>query len=397
MARLVEELKIITKSAVDVATAHDLEQKLAKGGQLRVKLGLDPTAPDIHLGHSVVLRKLRQFQDLGHKAVLIFGDFTAMIGDVSGHSKARVPLSKEQVLENAKTYLDQVSKIIDVNAAEIEYNSKWLGSLDFYAITKIASKFTVAQLIDRDEFKNRFDKGIPIGLHEFLYVLMQAYDSVVMKADVELGGTEQLFNLLAGRDLMRAFGLEPQIAITLPILVGLDGKIRMSKSIGNYIGISEEPYEMYSKVMSVPDEILENYFNLLTELNFDKNIHPMENKKLLAKALVSLYHGATCSQDTSLKWDKIFSKREVPDQVETLVINSSDLENGKIWLVRLVAKTGITSSNSEARRLIDQGGVEINGKKLTDSSSNIQVNTGDVLRVGKKKRYFKLELKGHNT
>lgn len=392
MARLVEELKVITRNAVKVIAEGDLEQKLSKGNQLRVKLGLDPTAPDIHLGHSVVLKKLRQFQDLGHKAVLIFGDFTAMIGDVSGHSKARVPLTKEKVLENAKTYLDQVSKIIDVNSAEIHFNSEWLGKLDFYAITKIASKFTVAQMIDRDEFKNRFEKGVPIGLHEFLYVLMQAYDSVVVKADVELGGTEQLFNLMAGRDLMRAFDMEPQITLTLPILVGTDGKIRMSKSLGNYIGITDEPFEMYSKLMSIPDELLENYFKLLTELNFDSSANPMENKKLLGKTIVSMYHGAAIAAESTSKWDKVFSKREIPEEIENLKISKNDIQNSKIWLVRLVASTGIPSSNSDARRLIEQGGVELNNQKLTDTSSSIEIKEGDILRVGKKKRYFKLHL-----
>ncbi len=380
------------RNTVHLITLEDLDKKLSSGRPLRVKFGIDPTAPDIHLGHSVVLKKLREFQDAGHKAVIIIGDFTAMIGDVSGHSKARPPLTREQITENAKTYLDQVGKVIDLSKAEITYNSSWLSSLDFTAIINLASKFTVAQMIERDEFNRRFDQGIPIGLHEFLYVLMQAYDSVVVKADVELGGTEQLFNLIAGRDLMRAFNLEPQVAMTLPILVGTDGKMRMSKTTGNHIGITEEPFEMFSKVMSISDALLENYYDLLTELRFDKDIHPMDSKKALAKSIVSTFHNSSLAEEAISKWEKIFTRREVPQDVELLRIDKSELANSTLWLVKLVVKTGIASSNSEAKRLIEQGGLEVNKVRITDSSSNLEIKNGDMVRIGKKRRFFRIEI-----
>jgi tyrosyl-tRNA synthetase len=385
-------LQTILRGCVDLVTKEELEAKLRRGKPLRVKLGVDPSSSDLHLGHTVVLRKMRQFQDLGHQAILIIGDFTALIGDPTGQSKTRPQLTKEQVDANAKTYLDQVSKVLDMNKLQIARNGDWLGPMTFRDVVKWASKMTVARTLEREDFNRRYKQGTPIGLHEFMYVLMQAFDSVHLRADVELGGHDQLFNLLAARDLMRDDGQEPQVALTVPLLVGTDGDLKMSKSYGNHIGIKEEPFEMFSKVMSIHDAIMENYFTLLTDIPLDEvkglcdanRTHPKEAKKRLGAAIVAGFHGAAAGAQAADRWST--------EKEQGKITETEDLAFGepKVQARALVRKTGIPQSNGEATRLIEQGGVELDGRRLTDPNATIEVKTGMILRVGKKKRYFRI-------
>lgn len=385
-------LQTLLRGVVDLVTREELEAKLRRGKPLRIKLGVDPSSSDLHLGHTVVLRKLRQFQDLGHQAILLIGTFTAMIGDPTGQSKTRPQLTPDQVEANAQTYLDQVSKVLDMNKLQIVRNGDWLGPMSFRDIIKWTSKMTVARTLEREDFNRRYKQGSPISLHEFLYVLMQAYDSVHLKADVELGGHDQLFNLLAGRDLMRDDGQEPQVALTVPLLVGTDGDLKMSKSYGNHIGIKEEPFEMFSKVMRIPDGIMENYFTLLTDIPLDEvkkvcdpnQTHPKEAKKRLASAIVAGFHGDAAGNACVERW---VTEKEKGEMVESTEVS---IPGPQIQVLALVRKTGIPQSNSEARRLIEQGGVELDGRRLTDPNATIEVKTGMILRVGKKKRYFRL-------
>jgi tyrosyl-tRNA synthetase len=385
-------LQTILRGVVDLVTREELEAKLRRGKPLRVKLGVDPSSSDLHLGHTVVLRKLRQFQDLGHQAVLLIGTFTALIGDPTGQSKTRPQLTPDQVEANAKTYLDQVSKVLDMNKLQIVRNGDWLGSMTFSDVIRWGSKMTVARTLEREDFNRRYKQGSPIGLHEFLYVLMQAYDSVHLKADVELGGHDQLFNLLAARDLMRDDGQEPQVALTVPLLVGTDGDLKMSKSYGNHIGIKEEPFEMFSKVMRIPDGIMENYFTLLTDIPLEEvkatcdpnTTHPKEAKKRLAGAIVASFHGQDVGRGCIDRWA---TEKEKGEMVESTDLTFSE---SNIQARALVRKTGIPQSNSEATRLIEQGGVELDGQRLTDPNATIEVKSGMILRVGKKKRYFRI-------
>jgi len=390
-----EQFALAKRGTVAVTTEEELRRKLASGRPLRVKLGVDPNRPDLHLGHSVVLRKLRQFQELGHQAVLIIGDFTGMVGDPSGRSKARSQLTPQEVEANAKTYLDQVGRILDLSKLEIVRNSQWLKPLTFYELIQLASKMTVARFLERDDFQKRYKGGVPIGLHEFLYLVMQAYDSVVVKADIELGGTDQTFNLLVGRDLMRDVGMEAQVAMTMPILVGTDGKDKMSKSYGNDIGINLDPFEMYSKVMAVPDAVMANYYTLLTLLPLDEverlcdsgKTHPMAAKDRLAREIASAYYPRESADEAADTWKRKFSQKEVVD-VEDL-----PLEGDRHSIVTLVRLTGIPTSNSDARRLVEQGGVEVDGTRIVDPKSEILVKSGAILKVGKKKKYFRLTIK----
>jgi len=385
-----EQLKELLRGAVTVHTQEELLRKLERGTPLRVKLGIDPSAADIHLGHTVVLRKLRQFQDLGHQAVLIIGDFTALVGDPTGRNKTRPQLSPSEVEANARTYIDQVGKVLDSERLEIVRNSAWLKPLPFYELVKLAAKMTVARFLERDDFQKRYREGVPISLHEFLYLVMQAYDSVVVKADVELGGTDQLFNLMVGRDLMRDSDLEPQVALCTPILTGLDGHVRMSKSLGNYVGISMDPFEMYSRVMSLPDGNMKEWYALLTRLALDDvermcdpaKTHPKSAKDRLAREIVNGFHAGQ-ADEAAAEWDRKFSKGEVVD--------AQPLEAAsEIGIVDLVVLTKIPSSKGEARRLVEQGGVEIDGQKMTDIKAVLKVKDGVILKVGKKKQYFKL-------
>ncbi|OHB70370.1 MAG: tyrosine--tRNA ligase [Planctomycetes bacterium RBG_16_43_13] len=385
------------RGVVDITTFEELERKIAKGVPLRVKLGVDPTAPDIHLGHTVVLRKLRQFQDLGHKAVLIIGDFTGLIGDPSGRTKTRPQLSVEELEVNAKTYLEQVGKVLDMETVEIRRNSEWLKPLTFAEIMWLAGKLTVSSLLERRDFAQRFENHKPIGLHEFMYPLMQAYDSVVVKADVELGGSDQIFNLLAGRWLQVEMRQEAQIAVTMPLLLGTNGVEKMSKSYGNHIGVSEPTFEMYSKVMSIADGLMKDYFTLLTNVPL-KEVeellvgHPMTAKKRLAHEIVTNYHSEKNADEAAGRWESVMSKKEVPSDTPTLEIKKADLKDGKIWIVQLVAMTKVANSNSDVRRLIEQGGVELGGEKISDSKANISIQEDSILKIGKKNRYFRLKV-----
>jgi tyrosyl-tRNA synthetase len=391
-----EQMRTITSGVADIVPLDALRHKLEQGRPLTVKLGVDPTAPDLHLGHAVPLRKLRQFQDLGHEVVLIIGDFTARIGDPSGRSSTRPALSAEQIDANAVTYIDQAFKILDPARTVIRRNSEWLGALDFEQVLRLTSQFTVARILERDDFQKRYREGIGISLHELLYPMAQAYDSVVISADVELGGTDQLFNLLAGRELMEKLGMEPQVALTLPLLEGTDGVQKMSKSYGNYIGLTDEPAEMFGKVMSIPDELMVKYFRLCTALPVaeideverslgDGSLHPNAAKRRLAREIVALYHGNQSALEAESAFDRIFKHHELPDAVPEVRIERSE----RVYLPAVLKQAGLATSSSEGRRLIDQGGVRIDGRVVECVSDTYEVPfaelEGRVLQAGRRK------------
>jgi len=391
-----EQLKVILRGTAEVIPKDELQKRLEESIRLekplRVKLGIDPTAPDIHLGHTIVLRKLRQFQDLGHKAVLIIGDYTALVGDPSGREKTRPKLSSEQVEENARTYLEQVGKVLDLENLEIVRNSQWFSEFTFKDVLDLTSRMTVARLLERDEFSRRYSAEIPISLHEFLYPLMQAYDSVMVKSDIEIGATEQTFNLLVGRNLQKEEGLPPQVALTMPILIGTDGSQKMSKSLGNFIAISESPAQMYGKIMSIPDELMRDYFELLTDVPEDEieallsdRTHPKEAKKRLAREIVSTYHGSQAALKEERNFEKVFARKELPEQVPDVHIPRAFLKDGKIWIVRLLLSAGMASSSSEARRLVAQGAVLLGSNRIMDSEASVTIAPGSILKVGKRK------------
>ncbi len=384
-----EQLKLLRQGTVEIIEEEELLEKLKEGRPLRIKAGFDPTAPDLHLGHTVLLQKLRQFQLLGHEVYFVIGDFTAMIGDPTGRSETRPPLSREQVLENAKTYERQVFKVLLPEKTNIVFNSTWLSSLGTEGIIKLAGQYTVARMLERDDFSKRFREGNPIYIHEFLYPLLQGYDSVFLKADVELGGTDQKFNLLVGRDLQRAFGQKPQVCITMPLLVGLDGVRKMSKSYGNYVGITEEPNQMFGKIMSISDELMWDYYLLLTDYRqeeieeFKKNLHPMEAKKRLAHYIVSRYHSKESADKALEFFEKTFSQREFPEDAQVIRVPASYRQKAYEFLFEL----GIEASKNSARRLIEGGGLKINGQKIQDPNQEIQVSEELKLQVGKKRFY----------
>ena len=384
-----EQLGIIKRGVVEIIEEEELLKKLKEGRPLRIKAGFDPTAPDLHLGHTVLLQKLRQFQQLGHEVYFVIGDFTAMIGDPTGRSETRPPLSREEVLENAKTYEHQVFKILDPEKTNIVFNSTWLSGLGTDGIIKLAGKYTVARMLERDDFSKRFKEGIPIYIHEFIYPLLQGYDSVFLKADVELGGTDQKFNLLVGRDLQRAFGQEPQVCITLPLLVGLDGVRKMSKSYQNYVAIQEEPESMFGKIMSISDDLMWDYYTLLTDYteeeieNFKKNLHPMEAKKKLAHFIVERFHGKEQADKALEFFVKTFSEREFPEDAPVI-----EVPHGlKRRAYELLFELGIESSKNSARRVVEGGGLRINGAKVEDPNQEIEINGELRLQVGKKRFY----------
>jgi tyrosyl-tRNA synthetase len=398
-----EQLDLIQRGAEEIIPIEELELKIKRsietGIPLNVKLGADPSRPDLHLGHTVVLKKLRHFQDLGHQAILIIGDFTGMIGDPTGRSKTRPPLTLEETREFGKTYFEQASKVIDGKKAKIVYNSEWLAKMSFEDVIKLASKYTVARMLERDDFEKRYKNGEPISIHEFLYPLAQAMDSVAIKADVELGGTDQKFNLLVGRDIQREYGQEPQVILTMPILPGTDGVEKMSKSLDNYIGISEPPDEIYGKTMSIPDTLIYTYFELVTdvskeELNLikqqltDPSINPRDLKRKLARTIVEQYYSKEAAIQAEENFDKIFVKKEIPDEVTEVIIDRDTASN----IISLLRNIGAAPSNSEARRLVDQGGVSINGVKVTNVNSPIQIQNESILKVGKRK-FYKLIIK----
>jgi tyrosyl-tRNA synthetase len=401
-----EQIQLLKHGTVEIFTEAELADKLTKaarqGRQLRVKLGLDPTSPDIHLGHTVVLRKMRQFQDLGHKAVLIIGDYTARIGDPTGQNTTRPMLSPEQIEKNAKTYFEQAGKILDASPdkLEVRHNSEWLAPLSLAEIIKLTSNMTVARMLERDTFAIRHKKGDPIGVHEFLYPLMQGYDSVMIRSDVELGGTDQTFNNLVGRDLQRAFGQEPQVVLTTPILVGLDGKEKMSKSKGNYIGVTDEPKDIFGKIMSISDEMMENYFMLLTEEPVERikqlvdsaKTHPKQAKVLLGKMIVAQFHDQAAADSAAAEFDRVFAQGQLPDDIPVVT-----LPQEPISIKHLLVRCQAVGSASEAKRMVSQGAVSIDGSKITDPNEQVTPANGQVLRVGKLNFYQMQVIEGQAT
>lgn len=392
MLNVNEQMRIILKGAEECIDVGELEKKVANsiqtGKPLTVKLGLDPTAPDIHLGHTVVLRKLRQLQDLGHNVVVLIGDFTAKVGDPTGKSKTRKPLSTEQVVANAQTYAEQIFKILDKTKTQIRFNSEWLAKLTFEDVVRLAANCTVAKMLEREDFKNRYANNQPIAIHEFFYPLMQAYDSVELKADIELGGTEQRFNILMGRTLQKVYGQESQIALFMPLLEGIDGKEKMSKSLGNYIGIDEDANVMFAKVMQIPDNLIVKFFELVTDVHPDaveefaeqlKNgCNPRDVKMRLACEVVELYHGKEAVKIASEHFCRVYQKNEVPENVMEVT-----LEGEARNIVNVVFVAGFAKSKSAARRLVEQGAVRISGQKVTDVNYNVPENT--IVKVGKDK------------
>ena len=377
-----EQINFLTRGCVDVVSKADLAKKLESGKTLKVKLGCDPTSADLHLGHSVALSLLRRFQDLGHKAVLVIGDFTAAVGDPSGRDSTRPVLPREKILENAKTYTDQAFKVLDPAKTEIRFNSEWLEPFTTgKELLQTLQKVTVAQVLERDDFKKRMSAGNPISLLEVLYSLFQGQDSVALEADVELGGTDQIFNLLVGRQLQKNHGQEPQVAITVPLLVGLDGVKKMSKSYGNYVGLNDEPGDMFGKLMSIPDELMPMYYELLTSENMDeiKAMHPMAAKKKLAGLLVTRFHSAEAAAASLENFEKVFSKKELPTDMPQFKPEAGAL------LSAVIFAAGAAQSKNKARGLIDQGAVRLKGEKVT-ADGPLAFEAGDVLQVGK--RYF---------
>ncbi|MBU2445186.1 MAG: tyrosine--tRNA ligase [Bacteroidetes bacterium] len=398
-----EQIDLIKRGTEEIIPIDELEQKLerslASGNPLNIKLGCDPSRPDLHLGHTVVLRKLRQFQDLGHYAILIVGDFTGMIGDPSGKSKTRPSLTLEETRDFGRSYFEQASKVIDGNKAKIVYNSEWLSKMYFEDVIKLASKYTIARMLERDDFEKRYKGGEPISIHEILYPLAQAMDSVAIKSDVELGGTDQKFNLLVGRDIQREFDQAPQVILTLPILPGTDGIEKMSKSLDNFIGISESPGEIYGKTLSIPDSLIYKYFELVTDISQteldeirqqleNQAINPRNLKRKLARILVAMYYSEQASIEAEQNFDKIFIKKEVPEDVLEVEIKNYN----QITIIDLLRQVGVSTTNSDARRLVQQGGVKIGGEKLADPNEKLLLKDGDILKVGKRK-FYKLIIK----
>ncbi|MBQ3302373.1 MAG: tyrosine--tRNA ligase [Eggerthellaceae bacterium] len=393
-----EQLHIIASGVDRIVPESALLEKLKKGVPLNIKLGVDPTAPDIHIGHAVPLRKLRQFQDLGHQVTLIIGDGTALIGDPSGRNSTRPQLTSEQVKHNAQTYVDQAFKVLDPEKTKLVYNSEWLLELKLEDLLALAGKFTVARILERDDFHNRYTSNQPIAVHEFLYPIMQAYDSVVIKADVELGGSDQLFNLLAGRELMEKMGMEPQVCLTLPLLEGTDGVQKMSKSYGNYIGVTDEPADMFGKVMSIPDEIMVKYYRLASTVPVDEideierglaadELHPNKVKRALARNIVAAYYDEAAAQAAEEQFDLVFKKHEIPDDIPEFAANLEPNDEGLVYFAKLVADAGLAQSVGEARRLIDGGGVKINGEAVAPKAYNLapEALEGAIVQVGKRK------------
>ena len=395
MISAAEQFRLISHGVADLLPEDEFKKKLEKSvasnTPLIIKLGLDPTAPDIHLGHTVVLRKLKLFQDFGHKVIILIGDFTARIGDPTGKSVTRPPLTEEQVITNAKTYQEQIFKVLDPEKTEVRFNSEWLSKLDFADVLKLASKYTVARMLERDDFHKRYTEGRPISIHEFMYPLMQGYDSIALKADVEFGGTDQTFNLLMGRHLQGEEGMPEQTIITMPILEGLDGVQKMSKSLGNYIGISEAPAEMYGKAMSIPDELMMRYFMLVTDMSIEEQeqlakdlesgtAHPRDVKMKLAHTIVRLYHGEEAANFGQEEFVRVFQKHAMPTDIPEYKVAITE---EPVFVPQLLSDAGLTASNGEARRSIKAGAFKIDGEKCNEE--HIVLKDGMVLQVGKRK------------
>jgi tyrosyl-tRNA synthetase len=390
-----EQLEYLAKGSVDLIEKSDLKAKILRGKPLTVKVGFDPTAPDIHLGHTVVIRKMRHFQQMGHRVVFLIGDFTGMIGDPTGKKVTRPALSRDEIMANAETYRRQVFKILDPETTEVRFNSEWLGALGAEGMIKLAAKYTLARILERDDFRKRFDARQPIALHELLYPLSQGYDSVALKCDVEMGGTDQLFNLLVGRDLMREYGQEPQVVLTMPLLEGLDGVEKMSKSLGNYIGIDEEPGSIFGKIMSISDELMWKYYLLCTDLTPAQvgeqrqrvesgQQHPMDAKKALAKSIIKDFHDEAAAEAADAEFRRIFSERQAPTDIEETTLAASDEPQ---LLTRIITSAGLAESNKDAQRLIAQGGVLVDDAKVDSTRHALEATAGKsyLLKVGKRR------------
>lgn len=410
-ASVEDQLKVLTRGVERIDTLDELRNKLQRSWEtntpLRIKLGLDPTAPDIHLGHTVVLRKMRQFQDLGHKAVLIIGDYTARIGDPSGRTKTRPVLDDKAIEANARTYFEQAGKVLDASPEKLEVrpNSEWLAKMTFADVLRLAAQMTIGQMLKREDFRNRFQAEIPIGVHEFLYPLMQGWDSVCVRSDVELGGTDQTFNNLVGRDLQRLAGQEPQVVMVMPILVGLDGVEKMSKSLGNYVGVSEPAHDMFGKLMSVPDGCMANYFTLLTSISESEirdltnaaRTHPMEAKKRLAVEIASAFHDRKTVEQARQEWEQIHQKKAstgdlvVPADTPTVRVPAEVMQDGRAMTLKLIVACGFAATNSEARRLVEENGIRLNGEVVKEPTGALAIRSGDVLQRGKRK-FVRLEV-----
>lgn len=392
------QMDVIRRGAVEILVESELEEKLREaidaGRPLRIKAGFDPTAPDLHVGHTVLIQKLKQFQDLGHQICFLIGDFTAMIGDPTGKNETRKALTREQVLENARTYQEQVFKILDPEKTRLVFNSEWMGKMSAADLIQLAARHTVARMLERDDFHKRFQGQQPIAIHEFLYPLVQGWDSVALEADVELGGTDQKFNLLVGRELQKQVGQRPQSILTMPLLEGLDGVNKMSKSLGNYIGITESPRDIYGKAMSISDELMVRYYELLSDVGLDglekvragvagkpDGAHPMESKKALAMELVARFHGQAAAEQEAENFVRQFKKKEIPDEMPVVRIKASE----PVWICRLLSEAGLVSSNGEGRRLVRQGGVKVDGEKISDPDFEIVPEGEKVLQAGKRK------------
>ncbi|MET3505969.1 tyrosine--tRNA ligase [Halalkalibacter oceani] len=395
-AEVERQLAYLQRGVVEIIPEADFRQKIEKsvvtGKPLKIKLGMDPSAPDVHLGHTVVLHKLRQFQELGHEIQMLIGDFTGRIGDPTGKSETRKQLTDEEVKKNAETYVEQYGKILDMDKAKLYYNSAWLKELTFEDVIKLAGNMTVARMLERDDFEKRYKSGQPISIHEFFYPLMQGYDSVAMESDIEVGGTDQKFNLLMGRHLQEAYGKDKQVALTLPLIEGLDGERKMSKSLGNYIGIDEAPNEMFGKAMSIPDELMVKYYKLATNLSMeeieelergleDGSVHPRDAKMRLGATFVEMYHGKAEADEAVDYFKTVFQKRALPSDIP----EAQWTGDNPVWIVDLLVELKLLSSKGEARRMIQNGGVKINEEKVTDVQLQLQVEDGQVIQVGKRK------------
>ena len=405
-----EQIEILKKGCLEIIQESELKAKLVRSFRekkpLKVKVGFDPTAPDIHLGHTVILRKMKHFQDMGHDVVFLIGDFTGLIGDPSGRSATRPPMTREEIAANAETYKAQVFKILDPVKTIIDFNSRWLGALTSFDIISLAAKYTVARILERNDFTKRYRAGQPISIHELLYPLYQAYDSVALRCDVEMGGTDQKFNLLVGREIQREYGQEPQIVITLPLLEGLDGVEKMSKSLNNYVGITEPPNEIFGKIMSISDPLMFKYYKLLTDFPLAQinkwkkdaeagRAHPRDLKVNLAKSIVADFWGKEAADKAADEFDRVFKNKEIPEDIEEIVIHTPDSgkDSEKRPIVDLLVQNQIVSSRGEAKRLISQGGVYLNGKRIDDIGYTIELTGREaILKIGKR-RFFKLVLK----
>ena len=398
MKEIDRQIEIIKKNTVEIIEESELREKIKnsieKNLPLKVKYGIDPTAPEIHLGHTVPIKKLKDFQQLGHKIFFLIGDFTARIGDPTGRKETRPVLSVEQINKNLLRYREQVAKILDIEKVEFVYNSEWLSPLKLEEIIKLTSAFTVAQMLEREDFTLRYKSNKPIYLHEFLYPLLQGYDSYYLEADIEIGATEQKFNLLAGRTIQDFFGQRKQVVITMPILVGTDGKLKMSKSYGNHIPIETTPEDMFGKVMSIPDDIMADYFTLLTEIPstiFEKKIkeNPREAKSLLAREIVKEFSGKEMAEKAEIHFNKVFKEKKTPENIPEFKVPEKIIKEGKVNIVDLIFSSGAVASKSEIKRLINQGGIRIDGEKIGNIDFKVEVKDGKILKIGKRK-FFKL-------